>query len=91
MKFSPKFMAFFEKYMIVAGSIGHFLFFLQAFKIISTQCSHDVSLGGFLFSLFSMSNWLVYGILTRNKVVALTNIIGVTGATICIICILIYS
>ncbi len=84
MKFSPQFNEFYEKYMTVVGSAGHFLFFFQAYKIISEGSAKGVSLTGFLISLFSLLSWLFYGILKENKVLIRVNAFGVFGALICV-------
>ncbi len=86
-----KFAAYFEKYMIVVGVLGQLLFYFQGIKIFMTKSAHDISMTGFLISLISLSSWLVYGILIKNKVLVIANVAGVVGALFVIIGILIHG
>jgi uncharacterized protein with PQ loop repeat len=91
MRVSPRLYNFFSLYMTIVGWAGHFIFFFQAYKIISTGSAKDVSLPGFLISLFSVASWLFYGIITDNKVLVRVNIFGLIGALICVGTILLTS
>ena len=79
---------FYEKYMLVMGSMGHIGFLLQAFKVFSTGRAHDLSLPGFLVVFVSLLSWLFYGILIKDKVLIIVNIIGILCSTLTIVAIL---
>lgn len=81
----------YEKYMFFMGFVGQMVFYLQAYEIFSGKQAKDVSLSAFLFGLLSVSSWLVYGILIKNRVLVSANIFGVIGALAVVIGILTYS
>lgn len=81
----------YERYMICVGVGGQLLFYAQAFCIFQDQCAKDVSLTGFLIGLFSVTNWLIYGLVIKNRVLILSNIFAVIGAILVITGILLYS
>ncbi len=88
MKISPKFAALYDKCMIVIGLGGQGLFFIQAFEIYKSCCSTGVSLTAFSFSLFSVSCWLFYGFIKKDKVLMISNTVAVIGALLCVIAII---
>lgn len=83
-----KTLYYYAKFMIVVGILGQSLFYLQAFKIYRQGSAKDVSLEGFLVALFSLTCWLIYGILIKDKVLVIVNIFGVLGAGLTILSIL---
>ncbi len=85
-----RFLTYYERYMLVVGILGQLLFFTQAMKIFLTESANDVSLAGFLFGLVSVSSWLIYGILIKNRALIFSNIVAVIGAFLVIIGILLY-
>ncbi len=86
-----KVLVHYEKYMFVVGILGQLLFFSQGFKIFLTKSAGDVSIFGFLFGLISVSSWLIYGIMLKNKVLISSNAVAVIGALLVVIGILIYG
>lgn len=82
---SAGFRKFYDTYMLCVGSIGQLLFYLQALKIYQTGSAHDISMTGFLIAFFSLSSWLFYGILLKNRVLIFVNIGGCLGAGMVII------
>lgn len=90
---SPKsrLLNYYEKYMLVVGTLGQLLFYMQGIKIFLTQSAHDVSMVGFLLGLISVSSWLIYGILLKNKVLIISNAFAVVGALLVIAGILIHG
>ena len=82
---------YYEKYMFVVGIFGQAVFYAQALKIYSTQSADDVSMVGFSFGLVSVSSWLIYGMLLKNRVLIISNIIAVIGAAMVILGILLYG
>ncbi len=81
----------YEGYMYVIGILGQLVFYLQAFKIFMDQSAKDVSLAAFLFGLLSVTSWLIYGLIIKNKVLVLANVIASIGALAVVIGILKYS
>jgi MtN3 and saliva related transmembrane protein len=77
-----KTLYYYAKFMIVIGIFGHSLYYLQAFKIYRQASAEDVSLEGFLIALFSLTCWLIYGVLMKDKVLIIVNIVGVIGAAL---------
>jgi MtN3 and saliva related transmembrane protein len=80
----------FTKYMIVIGVLGHLLFYLQAYKIFSTGSATNVSAQGFSIALFSVTNWLIYGLIKKDIVLITANIVAMIGASLVLIGIFIY-
>lgn len=81
----------YEKYMLVMGSAGSLVFYLQAFKIFADKSAIDVSLPGFLFGLLSVSSWLIYACIIKDRALLVSNILATIGALSVVIGILIYS
>ncbi len=77
--------------MLSMGVLGQFLFYVQGIKIFVTKSASDVSLIGFSLGLISVSSWLLYGVLIKNKVLILANVFAVVGALFVIIGILIHG
>ncbi len=77
--------------MFVVGTLGQLLFYIQGAKIFIDRAAKDVSLPAFVLGLVSVSSWLFYGILIKNKALIVANICAVIGALFVIIGILIYS
>ncbi len=85
------FLTYYEKYMVVIGIFGQLMFYIQGAKIFVTQSANDVSILGFLLGLITVSSWLVYGILIKNRILVISNIFAVIGALFVIIGALLYS
>ncbi len=81
----------YERYMLAMGVIGQSAFYFQALKIYSHKSAQDVSLIGSLFAFISVTSWLIYGILLKNKVLILSNIVAVIGAGLVLAAILHYQ
>lgn len=77
--------------MGIIGSIGQLLFYFQAFNIFWDKNAGEVSLVGFTISLVSLSCWLAYGLLIKDKPLIIANIIGVIGALCVVSGIILYS
>lgn len=86
-----KFFAYYEKYMLCVGILGQLLFYIQGIKIFLTHSAKDVSIIGFLLGFLSVSSWLIYGLLIKNRVLVVANIFAVIGALFVIVGILIYG
>lgn len=80
-----KVLILYERYMLVVGILGQLLFYSQGIKIFITKSANDVSILGFLFGLISVSSWLIYGVLLKNKVLIASNAVAVIGALLVVI------
>lgn len=85
------FATYYEKYMFVIGVLGQLLFYTQGIKIFMTQSASDVSILGFTIGLISVTSWLVYGCIIKNKVLIVANAFAVIGALLVVIGILIHG
>jgi MtN3 and saliva related transmembrane protein len=85
-----KFVTYYEKYMLAVGVLGQILFYAQAFEIFRARAAVDVSLPGFIAGFVSTSSWLLYGLLIKNKVLVVANVIAAIGAALVVAGILIY-
>ena len=86
-----KFLIYYERYMLVVGVLGQLLFYTQGIKIFLTQSAKDVSILGFLCGLISVSSWLIYGIVIKNRVLVIANAFAVIGALFVVIGVLIHG
>lgn len=86
-----KFLTYYEKYMLVVGVLGQLLFYTQGIKIFLNRSAGDVSLLAFTFGLVSVTSWLIYGILIRNRVLIIANAVAVIGALFVILGIFIHG
>lgn len=77
--------------MLIVGVLGQLLFYSQGIKIFLTKSAGDVSILGFSFGLISVSSWLIYGILLKNKVLIVANTFAVIGALFVITGVLIHG
>jgi len=77
--------------MMAMGVVGQLLFYVQGVKIFINKSAADVSLFGFMLGLISVSSWLIYGLLIKNKVLVLANAFAVVGALLVIVGILIHG
>jgi len=80
---------FYKKYMILIGSLGHGLFLMQTHKIFHTGSAHDLSLPGFIVALIALLSWLFYGVLIKDKVLYIVNIVGALCALTTVIAIVV--
>lgn len=84
-----KVLKFYERYMTLMGVLGHFIFILQTYKIVSCKNASNVSLEGFCIAFLSIVSWLFYGILKQDKVLVTVNVFGFISSLICIVAIIV--
>lgn len=77
--------------MLVMAVLGQLLFYIQGVKIFVTESANGVSMIGFCLGFVSVSSWLIYGILIKNRVLVLSNAFAVIGALFVILGILIHG
>jgi MtN3 and saliva related transmembrane protein len=81
----------YEKYMFFIGIAGQMVFYLQAYEIFSAQKAENVSLTAFIFGLVSVSSWLIYGVIIKNRPLIVANSVAVIGALAVVVGIITYS
>lgn len=81
---------FYKKYMMVIGVLGQFVFYAQFYHIVSNQSAKDVSLFGFMSGLVSVSSWLIYGFMQKDKPLIIANTVATVGALLTVGAILVY-
>lgn len=72
----------FERYMFVVGVGGNVFFYIQAWQIFDTKSAKDVSLVAFAVALWAVMSWFVYGLVLKNYVLIIANIVGTIGAAL---------
>jgi MtN3 and saliva related transmembrane protein len=88
---TKKVLLFYEKYMLTIGILGQLMFYTQGFKIFLRKSANDISLLGFTLGLICVASWLLYGILIKNKVLIISNVVATIGAIFVIIGVLMHS
>jgi MtN3 and saliva related transmembrane protein len=86
-----KIIYYYEKYMLVMGVLGQMLYYIQGVKIFLSESAEGVSFFAFLLGLISVSSWLVYGLLIKNKALVISSFVAVFGALIVIAGIFMYG
>lgn len=81
----------YKKYMFVVGTFGQFVFYSQFFSIIQNKSAENVSLFGFTCGLASVSSWLIYGIMLRDKPLIVANSVATVGALLVVVAIFMYG
>jgi uncharacterized protein with PQ loop repeat len=76
--------------MMVAGVLGQIYFYIQGLEIFLRQSAHGVSLIGFVIGFLVVSSWEIYGLLMRNRIMIISNIVAMLGALFVIIGILVH-
>jgi len=77
-------------YMIFIGVLGQILYYAQAYKIFSSKSAADLSIVGFIAGFVSVSSWLIYGIILRDRPLILANIVACIGAITVVVGIIMY-
>jgi MtN3 and saliva related transmembrane protein len=78
-------------YMIFIGVFGQLVFFAQAHKIFITKSASDVSMLGFVAGLISVTSWLIYGIMLKDRPLIIANAVACSGAIAVLIGVVIYG
>ena len=84
-------LEWYKKYMFIIGILGQFVFYSQFFAIIQNKSAKDVSLFGFTCGLVSVSSWMLYGFMIRDKPLIVANVVATVGALLTVVAILIYG
>ena len=86
-----RFLAWYEKYMLFIGAVGHSIFIFQAYKILQTHSAANISLSGFCISVISIASWLVYGIYKKDNLLIFVNMFGFVCGIMCLFLIFLYK
>jgi MtN3 and saliva related transmembrane protein len=79
---APRLPRWFQWYMYVVAIGGNLIFYIQAYEIFTTQSARDVSLAAFSVALWAVTSWFVYGLVLRNPVLIIANIVAIIGAAL---------
>ena len=74
--------------VVVLGQLMHFF---QAWKIFSSESAHDVSIISYLICLVLLLHWLGYGVLIKNRLLIIAEGLGILGALLVTVGILLYG
>ncbi len=77
--------------MVVIGTVGQSMHYIQAWKIFTTKSASDISLTAYIISFFLLLNWMLYGMIISSKPLIYAEVAGLIGATTVIIGVIIYS
>ena len=78
------------KYMFFIGVFGQFVFYSQFYNIIKNKSAKDVSLFGFVCGLISVSSWMIYGVIIKDKPLIIANTVATIGTLLTVGAILTY-
>lgn len=65
--------------------------YIQAWKIYNTKSAEDISLVAYIICLILLVHWLIYGIVTKDRVIVMAETFGIIGSILVIIGTIIYS
>lgn len=78
-------------YMFAVAIAGSLIYYFQAYKIFAVKSAKDVTAMGFILSLFTSINWLIYGIFKGDTPLICSGSLSVIGAALVLLGILYYG
>jgi MtN3 and saliva related transmembrane protein len=75
----------FRKYMLFVAVFGNGIFYIQAGRIFANGSANDVSAAAFGVSFWAVSSWFLYGLILRDRVIIIANIIAMIGAALVLV------
>ena len=84
-------MLVWEGYMSVIAFVGSSAYYIQAYKVFKREAAKDLSIQGYLISLFTSANWLIYGLVIKDIPLVFSGLISTIGAGLVIVGIFRYS
>ena len=78
-------------YMFAVAIMGQLLYYIQAWKIFYTRSASDISLTSYVISFIVLIHWIIYGVVIQDKIIISSVTIGLIGAIVVIIGIVLYS
>lgn len=70
--------------MSAIAFLGSCVYYIQSFRIFKRKSAKDLSLPGYLISLFTSANWLVYGIVIKDIPLIFSGSVSTLGAILVI-------
>ena len=84
-------MSLINLYMSTIAFLGSCVYYIQSVKIFKTKSASDLSLPGYMISLFTSLNWLTYGYFISDIPLIASGSISALGAGLVICGMLLYS
>ena len=72
----------FVRWMYFIAVFGNAFFYIQAYKIFRDQDARSVSTVAFCLAFVTVSSWFVYGLILKNKVMLIANVVAMIGAAL---------
>ena len=85
------FVKYYEKYMMLMGIMSQAAIYIQAYIIYKNRSATDVSFLSFSIICISLCSWLIYGLLIKNRILIVSNVIAVIGSILVLLAIMKYS
>ncbi|MHC4839510.1 MAG: SemiSWEET family transporter [Planctomycetota bacterium] len=82
---SSPFARLFVRWMYVIAVFGNAFFYIQAYEIFRDEAAVNVSTLGFCVAFVTVASWFVYGLILKNKVMIIANIVAMVGAALVVI------
>lgn len=70
----------FRRYMVLVATGGNAFFYMQAWTIFETQSAKDVNVWAFVVATCTVASWFTYGIMLRDRIIIIANIIATIGS-----------
>lgn len=77
--------------MLLIAMLGQLLYYIQAWKIFYTKSAGDISLTAYAISLIALIHWVTYGFMIQDQIVIKSGSVGIIGAMIVVLGIMLYS
>ena len=77
--------------MYFIAVFGNAFFYIQAYEIFRDKSAVNVSTVGFIVAFVTVASWFVYGLILKNKVMIIANIVAMIGAALVVVSTLTYS
>ncbi len=84
-------MSLINLYMSTIAFLGSCVYYIQSFRIFKRKSANDLSLPGYLISLFTSLNWLTYGYFIDDVPLIASGSISALGAGLVTCGILLYG
>ena len=78
-------------YLLIVFNLGQSMYYIQAWKIFTVKTATGVSAFTYIIGLILLIHWWIYGFLIKDKVLILSEFVGILGCIIVLIEIYIYS
>lgn len=86
-----KFNRAYRRYMYLVGIGGNLFFYIQAYQIFTRRDAGNVSVIAFAVAFWAVASWFGYGLVLRNRVLIVANIVAMIGAASVVVGVLLYG